>query len=413
MKYVFVDPSAGGSNPSNATPDTSTSKYHTSATWPVDAGAIWKSLTNLEAEATLQAITDDLTILCRQSGSTKDTITSGGAQFDTVSYLCATLTVIGDWVGPLWDEAAYYLFIDGGSAREAMLLQGSMSWVAVDKMQVRYNGTSTSSHTAPVNVYRDITFTKSFIRGKADSTASTQYGIRTTATSMVVKDCIIADIKTSGGNGYGLYAANSGGSVASVYNNVVYNCDTLLRADGTGTYVDNNNALLEYTTIATGTWSHDYNASIGNTETNGAAPSDWTTVFEGYTTFDFRLKSTDTELRGQGIGPSADAEVLTTSINGLTRSGATTDIGPYLYPLTLSILSVDGDDSVYNGQTGVVILPSDGVFAASGNRVTLDKDGVRKNQVVTAEGTSSITITVDLTGYSLPGSATLQVHVPR
>ena len=81
---------------------------------------------------------------------------------------------------------------------------------------------------------------------------------------------------------------------------------------------------------------------------------------------------------------------------------------------TLAIGSVDSDNSIYHGQTGIVILPDTGAtFAASGNRVTIDQGSLRRNQTITAESTSSITITADLTGFTLPGTAALQVHKPR
>ncbi len=79
-----------------------------------------------------------------------------------------------------------------------------------------------------------------------------------------------------------------------------------------------------------------------------------------------------------------------------------------------TILSVDGDNAVYHGQTGVIILPDTGVtFGASGNLVAIAQGSLWVWQTVTAESTSSITITVALTGFTLPGSATLYVHKPK
>lgn len=81
--------------------------------------------------------------------------------------------------------------------------------------------------------------------------------------------------------------------------------------------------------------------------------------------------------------------------------------------IVLAIQSVDSDDTIYDGQTNVVILPqSPSTFAASGNRVKIVQGGVTVIQTVTAESASSITITANLTGMTVPGSATLYVGKP-
>lgn len=78
-----------------------------------------------------------------------------------------------------------------------------------------------------------------------------------------------------------------------------------------------------------------------------------------------------------------------------------------------ALASVDTDNDIFHGQTGVVILPSSGsVFAGSGNIVTITDGSITVTQTVTAESTSSITITVDLTGLT-PGAGTLCVLRPR
>lgn len=80
----------------------------------------------------------------------------------------------------------------------------------------------------------------------------------------------------------------------------------------------------------------------------------------------------------------------------------------------LTLASVDGDNTIFHGQTGIVVLPATGTFAAAGNRVTIDAGGVRVNQTVTAEGTGSVTFTANLAGLPTPlTTGTLQVHKPR
>jgi hypothetical protein len=84
------------------------------------------------------------------------------------------------------------------------------------------------------------------------------------------------------------------------------------------------------------------------------------------------------------------------------------------YQVGFYIESVDGDNVIAHAQSNVIILPkmNQPLFAASGNRVTIDQAGVRRNQLVTAESTTSITITTDLVGFEA-GPVRLYVHRPR
>jgi Concanavalin A-like lectin/glucanases superfamily len=110
---------------------------------------------------------------------------------------------------------------------------------------------------------------------------------------------------------------------------------------------------------------------------------------------------------GLNVGKS-----LTCATGAFTLTGIAATL---TYTVGFYIGSVDADDAIVQGQTGVIILPKNGepLWAASGNRVTIDQGSIRRNQTVTAESTTSITITVDLSGFTLPGSAFLMVHRPR
>jgi hypothetical protein len=75
------------------------------------------------------------------------------------------------------------------------------------------------------------------------------------------------------------------------------------------------------------------------------------------------------------------------------------------------ITDVDGDESVYDTQTGVAVTLS-GTVSASGKRVFIEQGSSSVEQSVTAEDASSATITVDYGGVLTPGAATLYVWNP-
>src|SRR5574343_696925 len=77
-----------------------------------------------------------------------------------------------------------------------------------------------------------------------------------------------------------------------------------------------------------------------------------------------------------------------------------------------ALLSLDGDNAVQHGQSAVILPAAGQSFAASGNKARIRQGGTLVDQTITAEGASSITITVDLTGMTVPGSATLEVGKP-
>jgi len=104
-------------------------------------------------------------------------------------------------------------------------------------------------------------------------------------------------------------------STVTIKNNAFFNC-----ADD----IDDNNGGAAPTI--------DYNATDDGDGTNSVSPSDWTDVFEGYTTGDYRLKSTDTDLQGAGVGNGTDSDVPTADMDGNDRgTGPACDIGAFEY----------------------------------------------------------------------------------
>lgn len=75
------------------------------------------------------------------------------------------------------------------------------------------------------------------------------------------------------------------------------------------------------------------------------------------------------------------------------------------------VIDVDTDETVYDGQTGVIVTVT-GEVAASGKRVFIEQGGNFVEQPVTAEDASTATITVDFASVLVIGAATLHVWSP-
>lgn len=165
----------------------------------------------------------------------------------------------------------------------------------------------------------------------ADNSYSSAYGIGFTgagASNTAINNTIY---------GYGPLKLTQGIVVdnghGDIYNNVVYNCvnyGVFISNDATATI--KNNAVLDCGDdfFISGASTLDYNASDDGDGTNAVTPADWGDVFTDYPNFDFTLK-TGSDLIDAGIGPAADANVPVLDKAGETRSGATTDIGAYLF----------------------------------------------------------------------------------
>ena len=145
-------------------------------------------------------------------------------------------------------------------------------------------------------------------------------------------------------SGSGIYFIYHASDTGNAYNSVAYynNTDESgfrggFRATSTAIIFKNNAAFDNfnadyYSTTGDGA-SDEKNASsdaTGDTGLINLTTADQFTDVSTPTDPDLSLKS-DADLVGAGVGPSVDANVSTTSINGETRSGATTDIGAWLY----------------------------------------------------------------------------------
>lgn len=343
MKYIFVDTDNGGT-PSNATPDTSTSKYHTSSSWPAN-GARWSTLGAVFGDATIRGITDDITIYC--IGTAADTSTPSSS-----SMTCAGLTIIGDLASAKWDTTKYRIV--NTTTTSLNLFGSSMTGaITVRNVQVENNSSSTGPYCIAVApTPNSLTHTVDSCIARHGSTARASAnaacaGIRfsgsSTGSTFRVYNCISYQIGGSGASvtGNGIVNNISNAITLNVYNSVVYDVQTGgaagnargIAANSADTVTVKNCAVLSTGDDFLNCDTVAYCASDDGDGTNAISAPTWANQFEDYANGDFRLKA-GSALIGAGIGPSSDAAVPTTDIAGVTRSGTTTDIGAAMYVAT-------------------------------------------------------------------------------
>ena len=102
-----------------------------------------------------------------------------------------------------------------------------------------------------------------------------------------------------------------------IYNNTIYSCTRGIDAGGSDSHLDVYNCAVFTCTddfaVPAGYDVIDHCASDDGDGTNPVTPADWTAVFEDYTTFDFRLKSTDTDLTEAGTPRTSPTEAIRAS----------------------------------------------------------------------------------------------------
>lgn len=389
MKYIFCDSDNGGT-PTNATPDTSTSKYHTTSTWPAN-GARWASIASAIADTTIQGIADDLTFLVQ--GSTDFTGFSLGALT-----LALSVIVEGNATGAVWDDTKATV-LGNVSVGGCVALALSVSQT-IKKLQLNQTQSSGTPRGAYCNgtgacVIEDV---KIKFTGTSPTNGVGITGTAAPPSSVTANNCIVHGVNP---NSAAIY---SGISLQTATVGNFYNC--VFRGANTGaTNPDNcvNCVFFEFATQGGNSGNYKYCVTVNNTGTNPVTVSSWNDTFIDYNNFDYRLR-TGSPLIGVGIGPSSDASVPTTDIAGNTRSGTTTDVGSAMYVAVLTITSVDGDNTVYDNQ--VVNIVGVG-FGTTQGLVYID--GVQ--QSINSWTDTLINITVEQGALSL-GANTLKVFKP-
>ena len=148
----------------------------------------------------------------------------------------------------------------------------------------------------------------------------------------------------------------AGGSAApKIYNNTFINWPTAITSKAN--YFCKNNIFQDCATDIGGTLNagNDYNLTDNSSIAGANSVINSALTFADKAAFDFALASGDTDARGAGIGPSSDTTVPLDDIIGTARSGASTDIGAF----------------VFVGGSGISLTVDSGTYSQAGNNTPL------------------------------------------
>lgn len=329
MKYIFIDTDNGVTTPSNTTPDTSTSKYHTTGSigsFPA-SGACWNDLRNAFTDATITALTDDITFFCK--GSADDT--NASSYNFTPAVLAASITITGDCTTAAWDSNKYTLSTTNSS--QILLGFTYQGNVTVQNIQLYHNGSNSAPYAleiAPTGGTATYTIRNVKSRVEGSGTGTGRAFSYSTSQSYTVRfiNCTAQQVGSPGGRRDGI----NGSATPTVH---VYNC-AIEGFSGTGAFGINNTDTVTNCAVFNNT--DDFGASAGTISycasddgdgTNAQTGATWANEFNAYTTGDFTLLSGSTKCKDNGLTDPASG-LFSDDITGATRSGSW-DIGPSEY----------------------------------------------------------------------------------
>ena len=388
MKYVFVDTNNGGT-PSNATPDTSTSKYHTSSVWPAN-GAQWSTIFGALNDATVRGLADDLTIFCR--GTAADT-TRPSDRFTGMS--CTSMVIEGELTSAKWDTSKYR--IEWATAGGYLIdFQTNAYPLTLRGLQIKHSTPTTGTTYLVFNgsTSQTLTIDSCFLWMASASTTVAHAVMQNTAGgTTTVYNCIVKNTNSTAGTGRRCFHRAAG--TLNVYNSIARGA----YYGFSGTITAKNCIAYENDDDFTGTPTLTTCAADDNdTGVSVVAPT-WTDQFVDHSNDDYTLKSGGS-LIGAGTDDPASG-LFSDDIAGTTRSDW--DIGPFEYVAAtgLSITSVT-PSSFDDGVSGIVIAGTG--FGSSQGSSTLTIGG--QAQTVANWSDTSITFT-SVRGSNSMGSATL------
>lgn len=221
------------------------------------------------------------------------------------------------------------------------------------------------------------------------STLQSLYG------TMDCKNSIFEGSNAGSGNGIFYRATSSGGSV--------YNCISVGYGDGIESdgpaVVAKNCAVFNNTEDMDNISTIENCASDDGLGTNPVVPTNWADEFLDWVNGDFSILETS-QLRGAGLGPSADVSVPTSDMAGNLRSGATSDIGVIEFQSS-DVVSLSGIVDAAGDISGSLTLTENvsisGTISAEGEisgSLSLLTD-VALSGVVDAEADISGVLTID------------------
>lgn len=312
-RYVNTASSAGGDGTTSAT---------------TGANRAYVSLAAFEA--TLGTLADNYTVYC--TGATADT----GVNFNGIT------------------PAGYYINVIG-----------DQDWsTTTDISTSKYRIVSTAQNAFSVN-NTSLTVNVSNIGLILDVSKTDQRSFYCQAGTLNVDKCVIHGNGTPASNAYGSVFRGNGGTVNAtnccVYSiaTVVWNVNNAINITAIACYwtLRPNIVKIENWIMQDSIVDNNYDvacdymltdsASLGGGGTNNRLSK--TLTFVDKANRNYHLAASDTDAIGYGIGPSADADVPTSDIDGNTRSGATTDIGADLYISSSPTRLFYGLHSIFRG----------------------------------------------------------------
>lgn len=208
-------------------------------------------------------------------------------------------------------------------------------------------------------------------------------------------------------------AIGGGASSPSVliYNNTVINCLTGIVSKSS--MLIKNNIFQDCTTDISGAvnGSNDYNLTDNVSMPGANSVANATLALVDKAGGNFALVAGDTAAIGAGIGPSADANVPLSDIIGTARSGATTDIGAFVFVGGGggSTLTADSGTYLYVGADASLLVSrimqaSSGSYSYTGTSINL-----LKGYVLTAQSGSYSYLGQDATLTYTPVGANILI----
>lgn len=317
LRYVNTNSTAGGDGTTNNTTGVSRA-YADLAEWEA------------AEQADLVAAGDIAEVIC-SGGADSSAVDISGWVTSVTSYILIHATT--DKHGGVFDSGKYYFEGDSVSTRFTI----AQGYVHIEDLQFTRPTPAASGVTRPVISWSSSVGTqyvrRSIFKFDSNDIAGTvgAFAFNSSTPDYVITDNIF-DNRLAGGGTNDICITGAGASAdVLIYNNTFINWS--LAINSRANYIVKNNIFQDCTDDITGTLNANNNYNLtDNTSIAGAnSVTSSTLTFADKAAFNFALASGDTDAIGAGIGPSTDGNVSLTDVIGTSRSGATTDIGAFVF----------------------------------------------------------------------------------
>lgn len=405
-RFVNLASTAGGDGTTNATSG-STRAYASANEWESN------EQTNLVSAG------DTHEVIC-EGGTDSTAFDVNGWTTSATNFVTIKTTV--DDPGGILDATKYNLNPGTGTAR-INVFSDNVDW---EKIQFVRDGSSASGTRRALSIDfqsggNSHNITDCIFVSVAAVSANPTVGIYVddSGTILTVKNTLIYDFDDTPDIGIDINAQGSGGE--DIINCVIQNCT--IGIEGLANTKIVNTVFQDNTTDINGTVdtvNSGNNLSDSATSLPGSNNVQSSTLtFEDKANDDFHLVSGDTDAIGAGIGPASDSDVLTTDVDGDTRSGTTCDIGFDEFVSTGDTLAADSGSYTYTGtaaelQRGLIIAADSGSYSYTGTNVDFLISMAADSGAYVYTGTEatltftpigSFTLTADSGTYTYAGTA--------